>query len=82
MLKAHLLDTLNDVIGHIEKILEAFEKKSFTSKFIFSEISSWKSHDIFIKIVKYLRFLAYIRFGASHVPNFFTSGKSYAKSTF
>ena len=34
MLKAHLLDTLDDVIGPIEKIVEALEK-SFTSKFTF-----------------------------------------------
>ena len=42
--ETHLLDTLNDVIGSIEKILEALEKKKLHLKNSnFSEISSSKS---------------------------------------
>ena len=37
---AHLLQSLNDVIGHIEKILEAFEKKVSPQNSHFSEIWS------------------------------------------
>ena len=32
----YLLNTLNDVIGPIEKLLQALEKKSFTSKIKFT----------------------------------------------
>ena len=37
---AHLLNTLNDVIGPIEKILETLEKKVSPQNARFSEISS------------------------------------------
>ena len=80
--QAHLLDTLNDVIGPIEKILEAFEKKVSAQNSHFSEISISNQMTFFQKFQKSLHFLAYNQFGAPYVPNFFTSVKCYVKRTF
>ena len=54
--QARLLDTLNDVIGPIEKILEALEKKFHLKIHIFQKFRAENRMVFFTKIVKKITF--------------------------